>query len=570
MENKKTYRGLMTEARRKDTIVVGWGRFNPPTVGHEKLIEKISSEAQTRDADYRIYPTKTADPKKNPLSFPQKVKFMRAMFPKHARKISPDKKLNTLIKAAQALEKEGYTNLVLVAGSDRVNEFNALLNKYNGKDYSFDKISVVSAGERDPDAEGVTGMSASKMRAAAASKDLSSFKKGVPRGFKDTKSLFDTVRKGMNLKEEQLLDELSKDQKSALTDVGADVAIKALKGRKKKKDDEKEVKSIEAEDYSVTGPRFNRLLRFGLSPDGTADIPLTKRAFKNMAKAGPNPMLRTKIFQVIDKTFTYLLDDDILYNRFIVLLHRKEIFGEDTMNTFEELTSDTELAKGLQKKAAKADIPYDIVAEVYVRGLKSWETSEGSYNTTPDQWAFARVNSFCSGGKTIINDDADLWEEYLEGQSLSELDEVFNREFVEEAPPSAKAERFIKKNKDSFKKQYGDDWEQALYSTAWKMHKKHWEDVNEDFESEFAPINELFEKELDMIDESKDRPGNAYDKAGEWGTNDSMRAYKADTPGETPDVPYNALASKYETENMFKNNKMPEPFHKQAEKKEKE
>lgn len=73
-----------------------------------------------------------------------------------------------------------------------------------------------------------------------------------------------------------------------------------------------------------------------------------------------------------------------------------------------------------------------------------------------------------------------------------------------------------------------------------------------------------------MIDESKDRPGNAYDKAGEWGTNDSMRAYKADTPGETPDVPYNALASKYETENMFKNNKMPEPFHKQAEKKEKE
>jgi len=621
MDNKKTYRGMLSEARgkKKGAIVIGWGRFNPPTVGHEKLIEKVASEASSRGADYRIFPTKSVDAKKNPLSFPQKVKFMRAMFPRHARKISPDKTLNTVIKAAQSLEKEGYSSLVLVAGSDRTREFQTLLNKYNGKEYKFDKIDIVSAGERDPDAEGVTGMSASKMRAAASSKDFKSFKTGLPRTFRQAKSMFDTVRKGMNITEEEDLNELTTMQKAALTAAGATLAIKALKGRGKKKkvkDDEPdsldEPKSNPATDGVIEGSRFNRLLRFGLSPEGTADIPITKRAFKDMKKAGTNLILRDKIFKVTDKAFDYLLNDDILYNRFIILLHRKETFGEETMESLDdefelELINETagtsvlpdthdrpfhvnyvgtfsnstmaksfindmtsarlgsviwvspegneiqfrahkssvgqeagasqvgnqqrpvstnqitassdvqlvhlvakyggklnkfegdiregldygpsdELAEGLQKKAEKSNIPYDIIAEVYARGLYDWERSEKTGNSTPNQWAFARVNSFASGGRTITQDDADLWEEYLERIPLSELDSFFEEELIfEESPPSPEAERFIKKNKSSFKKQYGDDWERALYSTAWKMHNKHWaEEVNEDFEKEIT------------------------------------------------------------------------------------
>ena len=147
-----------------------------------------------------------------------------------------------------------------------------------------------------------------------------------------------------------------------------------------------------------------------------------------------------------------------------------------------------ELAEGLKNKAEKFNIPYDIIAEVYARGLYDWEQTKKTGNSTPNQWAFARVNSFASGGRTITEDDADLWEEYLERIPLSDLDSSFEEELIfEESPPSPEAERFIKKNKTSFKKQYGDDWERALYSTAWKMHKKHWtEEVNEDFEKEMT------------------------------------------------------------------------------------
>ena len=160
---------------------------------------------------------------------------MRAMFPRHARKISSNKTLNTVIKAAQSLEKEGYSSLVLVAGSDRTREFQTLLNKYNGKEYKFDKIDIVSAGERDPDAEGVTGMSASKMRAAASSKDFRSFKTGLPRSFRQAKSMFDTVRKGMNLREEEELLEITKKQAKKLAAADAELAAQSLKAKVKGK-----------------------------------------------------------------------------------------------------------------------------------------------------------------------------------------------------------------------------------------------------------------------------------------------------------------------------------------------
>ncbi|MDP7367204.1 MAG: hypothetical protein QGH83_08080, partial [Candidatus Pacebacteria bacterium] len=199
----KTFRQL-TEA--KDTIVFAFGRFNPPTIGHEKLIEAVDKVAGSND--FRIYPSFTKKPDTDPLPHPLKVAYMRNMFKKYARHIKADKKAKTLIMVAEILYKEGYKNLIMVAGSDRIMEFTEILTKYNGVPdkkgnllYDFESVKVVSAGERDPDAEGVEGMSASKMRAAVTENDFKSFEMGLPRGFRGGRKLFNDVRKHMGIRE---------------------------------------------------------------------------------------------------------------------------------------------------------------------------------------------------------------------------------------------------------------------------------------------------------------------------------------------------------------------------------
>ena len=160
------------------TVYFTFGRMNPPTIGHEKLLNALSSKAAKNP--YRVFVSQSQDKKKNPLSYKDKVKVIRKMFPKHARSIMMNTKVKTAIDAAVQLFNEGYVNLVMVVGSDRVRDFDILLNRYNGEKarhgfYKFNKITVVSAGERDPDAEGVEGMSASKMRDAALSGDFTQF-----------------------------------------------------------------------------------------------------------------------------------------------------------------------------------------------------------------------------------------------------------------------------------------------------------------------------------------------------------------------------------------------------------
>ena len=185
------------------SIAFTFGRFNPPTTGHEKLINKV---AQQRTDDYKIYLSKSEDTTKNPLNARVKLATMKQMFPRHARNIMLNP-TNVLLDIVTDLDKRGYSDITMVAGSDRVREFDTILKKYNGVKsrhglYDFDSINVVSAGERDPDAEGATGMSASKMRAAAKAKDFDSFKKGLPTSFARTRNaqdLFKNVRKGMML-----------------------------------------------------------------------------------------------------------------------------------------------------------------------------------------------------------------------------------------------------------------------------------------------------------------------------------------------------------------------------------
>ena len=202
MKTLKSFSQYIVESKKE--ITVAWGRTNPPTVGHEKLFDAARKAAGS--GEYKIYVSQSQDSKSNPLDYNSKVKYLRKMFPRHARNIVLDTSVRTFFDLLTMLYNQGYNNINFVAGSDRVPEYQALLSKYNGQRgrhgfYNFENINVVSAGERDPDGEGVSGMSASKLRKAAADNDFQLFMQGMPTGFKEAKDLFNDVRKGMGLNE---------------------------------------------------------------------------------------------------------------------------------------------------------------------------------------------------------------------------------------------------------------------------------------------------------------------------------------------------------------------------------
>src|SRR6056300_1748367 len=198
----------MGEAKDSGTAVFTWGRMNPPTVGHEKLVNKVKQVAQQNNAMPHIYLTQTYDSKKNPIPYGTKIRLAQKAF----GNIVSKSKSKTLIQVMKELQTMGHNKVIMVVGSDRVQEFKTLLNRYNGKDFSFESINVVSAGDRDPDADSVSGMSATKMREAAAANDMAAFKKGLPQKLQSQAAkIMQTVRDGMQiaeeLEEQGLLDE---------------------------------------------------------------------------------------------------------------------------------------------------------------------------------------------------------------------------------------------------------------------------------------------------------------------------------------------------------------------------
>ena len=183
-----------------DTLTVAFGRFNPPTSGHGKLLGAAKKAAA--GGDLKIYPSRTQDPKKNPLDPDMKISYMKKLFPEYEEQIINDAEMRSIFDVLTTASEDGYGNVNIIVGSDRQAEFENLAQKYNGELYDFDLIRVISAGVRDADAEGVTGMSASKLRKAVVDDDFAAFKKGSPKGIKDadTKALFDAVRQGMKVK----------------------------------------------------------------------------------------------------------------------------------------------------------------------------------------------------------------------------------------------------------------------------------------------------------------------------------------------------------------------------------
>ncbi len=202
----KNFSQYLIEEERE--VFFTFGRMNPPTIGHGKVMDALATKSGK--ADYKVFVSQSTDAKKNPLSYQDKIKHVRKMFPKHARNVMVDKSVKTAINALVSLYDQGYRSVTMVVGEDRIREFDVLFKKYNGVKarhgfYNFKSINIVSAGKRDPDAEGVEGMSASKQRENASKNDFVTFSQGVPKSMsnKDARKLFNDVRRGMGLTEEK-------------------------------------------------------------------------------------------------------------------------------------------------------------------------------------------------------------------------------------------------------------------------------------------------------------------------------------------------------------------------------
>ena len=538
----KKFRELIEQ---KETIVFAFGRFNPPTIGHGKLIEKTASVAGS--SPYRIYPSFSQDPKKNPLPFATKVAYMKKMFKSHARNITVNRKAKTFLNVASLLHDEGFKNIIMVAGSDRVGEFQALLTKYNGVKsshgfYEFDNIQVVSAGERDPDSEGVEGMSASKMRAAALDSDFDSFAKGVP--FHDTsmkmsdiKKMYLDVRKNMGIREQRdmgnmdthealrdkyltgeiwnvgdiieangivgtiirkgtnyvsFTDDTDKVHKAWLHEINEapeDALSRVLRKidaishparmkqavklyvQQRDQNPKKDGRHIAQKVSNMMGDKvrtntladyINTLVKKGKLPKNLAaqkkitktkqekeieDMPGSQPAKyyakgvgdkKDMAKSTKQARARQFAKQSKmddDDPAAYKLapgDKDAKTRPSQYTKKFKQMYGEESQ-------LDEKIA-GLVNKSDKTGVPYSILKKSYDRGMAAWKTGHRP-GTTPQQWAFARVNSMLTGGKA----DPDLQKQAKKYKKKSKSAEV-----TENAPDTSDAMKRYKAGKAGF------------------------------------------------------------------------------------------------------------------------
>ena len=204
----KAGEGEKTDAKTSEVLTVAFGRFNPPTVGHGKLLS--AAKKASEGGDLKIYPSRSQDAKKNPLDPDMKISFMKKMFPDYSENIVNDDEMRSIFNVLTTASEGGYKDVNIIVGSDRQAEFENLANKYNGDLYDFENIRVISAGVRDADAEGVEGMSASKMRKAVVDGDFDAFRRGTPKDLNDgdTRALFDAVRSGMGVKAKKEVKEM--------------------------------------------------------------------------------------------------------------------------------------------------------------------------------------------------------------------------------------------------------------------------------------------------------------------------------------------------------------------------
>lgn len=426
----------LQEAKSK-TAVISWGRMNPPTIGHEKLANKVAATAKSNNATPIIYLSHSQDAKKNPLSYEDKYMFARTAFGSMIQKSNA----KTIIQVMQELQNK-FTDVILVVGADRIAEFETLLNKYNGKDFKLDSIKVVSAGDRDPDAEGVEGMSASKMRAAAAKGDADAFKSGLPKKLQKLgQEVYDMVRAGMKIAEELeaegLLSEavlnLSQRRKRALIMRKYKTKIAAARNRAKRRmasTDKlttrarkaairavrKKIAGSKGADYANLSPSEKMMIDKRVAKRQKAIDRIARKLLPTVRKA-EIARLRSQntskneafeaafgVEQKEYKRYHQLFNGDktVKHDRRFKFYKQKNVVVEDAdvLDLIEQLANDiyssiqldeTKIKNALFTKADKSGMSLSEIQEAYTTGVDSW--NDTSTFDTPSQQGFANVSA---------------------------------------------------------------------------------------------------------------------------------------------------------------------------------
>ena len=400
----------MYEAKDKH-VVFAFGRMNPPTIGHEKLVDTIKAHAKKVGGESHIYLSKSHDKKKNPLNYETKHAFAKKAFG-DVVKHTPEGHSN-VHGILKHLHNQGYTHATLIAGDDRVEDYKRIANNYNGpgKDFNFKKVEVVSAGARDPDAEGVEGMSASKMRSHASAGNHSEFKKGLPKNLqKHSREVMNTLRGALN-------EELTPEELQEVADVQQRIKraakLRTMKGK-------------------LAQARRRALRRKASRPV------LTRRARRTALKFMRARMLRGQKYSDLSYSARAALDRRLkikaksvgrlaskLLPRIAAAEQRRKLGGRfvapkgmgrmvGIAESFEMLmreqhTLHQSIIDSLQKKSDQSGIPYEILESVYYRGLADYAAGHRPA-ITAQQWAFNRVNSYIHEGLTYYTADKDLAE----------------------------------------------------------------------------------------------------------------------------------------------------------------
>lgn len=395
----------ITEAK-ESTAVMTFGRFNPPTVGHEKLIHKVQDVAKEHGGTPHIVASHSEGTQKDPLPQDKKVGFLKKIAGEGTKVMGSSKQEPSILHAAANLHAQGHKNLVVVAGSDRVAEYHKMLTKYNNVPskhghYNFKSIKVISAGHRDPDAEGVEGMSGTKMREHARSGNEKEFKSGLPKALhphaqemiKHISSIKEEISEALTI-QQRLHRAVTMRRNAKKLEAARRIARKRLaKAIQMRRRALKRARSlIRTRIAGQRGTNYNKLT--------TGDkIAVDRLADKR----------KKQIIKIANRLAPRVKRDEI--TRLASIARGKQVRNTPTpliasyeMDTSKTLTEKAAFA--LKQKAQKAGIEFEAVVEVFARGIKSYPSES---KLTPQQYAFARVNSFLSHGKAA-EEDADLLE----------------------------------------------------------------------------------------------------------------------------------------------------------------
>lgn len=394
-------------------VVFAFGRMNPPTVGHEKLVDTIKAHAEKVGGEAHIYLSKSHDKKKNPLDYETKHAFAKKAFG-NVVKHTPEGSSN-VFGILKHLHHQGYTHATLIAGDDRVEDYKRIANSYNGpdKDFNFKKIEVKSAGARDPDAEGVEGMSASKMRSLASAGKHKEFKEGLPKNLqKHYKEVLNTLRGALN---EELTPEELQEVVSVQSRIKKAARARMMKGRlamgRKRALKRRASRPALQRRAQRTARKFMRARM--LRGQKYADLSYSARASLDRRlkiKSKSVNRLAQKLLPRISSAEQRRKPGQAFKSpRGLGAMAGMAGVREALVMVIKEQPLPTSIIESLQKKSGLHNIPYEILETVYYRGLADFAAGHRP-TLTPQQWAFNRVNSYIHEGLTYHTADRDLAE----------------------------------------------------------------------------------------------------------------------------------------------------------------